>query len=231
MRILIYYIVFSSILACSDSVDLPMTIEEEELIEISQFRFLALGDSYTIGEGIELTNSWPFQLSRQLAENNIVVDDTKIIAQTGWTTRNLINAIEMADLDSFDLVSLSIGVNNQFQRLSFDVFKDEFNILLSKAKTLSTDKNQVFVVSIPDYGVTPFGASSSQIIGQEIDMYNNYIKAQCLNMGVQYIDVTEISRMLGDSNNALASDRLHPSVEQYAQWVNAILPTVLSLLE
>jgi lysophospholipase L1-like esterase len=194
-------------------------------------RFLALGDSYTIGQGVFIYQRWPNQIRQKLGLLNYTIDSLKIIAQTGWTTNNLLNSIENTEISGFNLVSLLIGVNNQFQNKPFSTFETEFNILLNKSIEFAGDINRVFVVSIPDYGVTPFGSSNSESIAEDIDMYNTYISLQCEEKGIPFINITEISRELGDSDGALASDNLHPSASQYTEWADKILPIVIELLE
>ncbi|MDA7502182.1 SGNH/GDSL hydrolase family protein [Chitinophagales bacterium] len=198
--------------------------------ESQQLTYLALGDSYTIGEGVDEDSRWPKQLEKKLMANNCTVASTSVLAQTGWTTRDLIESLNTADLGQFDLVSLSIGVNNQYQGLSFDEFKIEFEELLNASVQLSGDSSRVFVVSIPDYGLTPFGSSNAETIAQELDNYNDFSAQICEERSIPYIDITTISRTLGASNGALASDNLHPSGSQYAAWVEEILPVVLELL-
>ena len=194
-----------------------------------KIRYLALGDSYTIGQGVEADERWPNQLSTALSFSNIEVEQTAIIAQTGWKTGDLLNALADTTLEKHDLVSLLIGVNNQFWGQPFETFRLEFDLLLTKAKDLS-ENGRVFVVSIPDYGVTPFGGSNSASIAEDIDMYNAYIEQQCTLENIPFVDVTKISRQLGDSSGALCSDNLHPSATQYAEWVTEMLPTVLDML-
>jgi len=186
--------------------------------------YLALGDSYTIGEGVTEAETWPFQLKSTLEENDFNLENMLVIAQTGWTTTDLLDQLstEYIAEDGYDLVSLLIGVNNQFQGLSFEEFQSEFNQLVDSALGYSvTDK--VFVVSIPDYGVTPFGSSNSQQIALELDEYNGYMALQCETRNLPFINITEISRELGSSEGALAPDNLHPSGSQYEQWVQQII--------
>lgn len=209
--------------ACTDA-PLPSMPEEPE---VSTFTFLALGDSYTIGQGVEEVDSWPFQLQRSLETEDVSLTEVKVIAKTGWTTNNLLNAIETEDPKNYDLVSLSIGVNNQFQGLSFSEFQATFDSLLQIAIDLAESKDRVFVVSIPDYGVTPFGANNSETIAMELDDYNAYIESKCADAEIPFINITPISRTLGDGPDALASDNLHPSGYQYGLWVEEILPVVL----
>ena len=173
---------------------------------------------------------WPNQLSDSLIAKGITVSQTEIIVKTGWTTTNLQNAINEANLSEYNLVSLLIGVNNQYQKKDFSIYESEFVMLLNKAIELAGSKERVFVVSIPDYGVTPFGSSNAEKIGMELDAYNAYAKAQCENQNIPFIDITGISRTLGNSEGALAPDQLHPSGNQYTQWTSKILPTVLDLL-
>ena len=192
-------------------------------------KYLALGDSYTIGQGVEENERWPNQLSAQLESNDIDVQKTQIIAQTGWKTSDLLNGIADSTLNEYDLISLLIGVNNQFWSQPFDVFQTEFDSLVNIAIE-AVGKERIFIVSIPDYGVTPFGSSNSENIANDIDMYNGYISERCAEEGFPFINVTEISRQLGDSDGALATDNLHPSGYQYSLWVNEMLPSVLDLI-
>ncbi|MDB4682932.1 SGNH/GDSL hydrolase family protein [Crocinitomicaceae bacterium] len=192
-------------------------------------KYLALGDSYTIGQGVDTLDRWPNQLSAQLISNGIEVQKTDIIAQTGWRTSNLLNAIGNTPLDDYNLISLLIGVNNQFWGEPFDIFQSEFDSLLNITIDL-VGKERLFIVSIPDYGVTPFGSNNSENIAEDIDMYNNYIQERCSSEGLAFINITEISRQLGDSEGALASDNLHPSGGQYAKWVEELFPIVLNLI-
>jgi len=192
-------------------------------------KYLALGDSYTIGQGVDTLDRWPNQLSAQLISNGIEVQKTDIIAQTGWRTSNLLNAIGNTPLDDYNLISLLIGVNNQFWGEPFDIFQSEFDSLLNITIDL-VGKERLFIVSIPDYGVTPFGSNNSENIAEDIDMYNNYIQERCSLEGLAFINITEISRQLGDSEGALASDNLHPSGSQYAKWVEELFPIVLNLI-
>lgn len=217
------------------------SMEENELDEVEinepnkenpSIRYLALGDSYTIGQGVSESARWPVQLSQQIEQESSLVVELDIIAQTGWTTSNLIRAIESNDIDSADynLVSLLIGVNNQYQNKPFSLYEIEFDSLLQIAIEIAGEKGNVFVVSIPDYGVTPFGSSDSETIAREIDQYNSYAKSRCNDAEVPFIDITSISRELGASSGALAEDDLHPSGYQYSLWTDRILPRVLELI-
>jgi len=206
------------------------TMEENEPIQLENLEYLALGDSYTIGEGVDEALRWPNQLAKELEGVNIEVKKVEIIAKTGWTTRDLLNGIEARAPGKHDLVSLLIGVNNQYQKRPFEQFENEFDMLLNQAVEFAGGKEKVFVVSIPDYGVTPFGSGDPEGIGKEIDKYNAHIASTCESIGIPFIDITGISRELGASDGALAADRLHPSGTQYTQWTAEILPVVIDLL-
>ena len=204
-------------------------MEDNQITPITNLQYLALGDSYTIGEGVDEEDRWPNQLARKLGEVQIEIQKVEIIATTGWTTRDLLNGIEAGSPGKQDLVSLLIGVNNQYQKKPFEQFEREFSILLSQAIELAGNKDFVFVVSIPDYGVTPFGSGNAEGIGREIDKYNTHIAEVCEDRGIPFIDITGISREMGSGEGALTADRLHPSGIQYTRWTEAILPVVIDL--
>jgi lysophospholipase L1-like esterase len=214
-----------------DPVDNPS--DPDNPIENEPVKYLALGDSYTIGQGVAAEERWPNQLVVELGTEGYAVERLEIIAQTGWRTSNLIDAVEADDPQDFNLVSLLIGVNNQFNSVSFGIFTSEFEILIQKAIQISGGTDRVFVVSIPDYGVTPFGNSWGDpgVIASELDMYNDHMMQRCQELGIPFINITEISRNLGDSEGALAPDNLHPSGFQYSLWVEEILPVVKQILD
>lgn len=188
----------------------------------SPVRFLALGDSYTIGQGVVEADRWPVQLVNRLQDQGISVEELKIIARTGWRTDDLLSAIAAENpAANYNLVSLLIGVNNQYQRKDISVYPVEFRQLLSKAIELCGGrKSGVFVLSIPDYGYTPFGASNQTTISAEIDEYNRINREIANEFGVAYFDITPISREALAKPGYLASDQLHPSGEMYARWVD-----------
>jgi len=184
-------------------------------------RFLALGDSYTIGQSVGKLESWPYKFSDYLKAKDVKVDTLTIIAQTGWTTSNLKNALNEANTSGkYNLVSLLIGVNNQYQGLKVDIYVSEFEELLKTAIAIAGNKNQVFVISIPDYGYTPFGLSNQAKISQEIDKYNSINKIIADKYGVAWFNITDISRQGIIKPSLVASDGLHPSAEMYKLWVN-----------
>lgn len=201
----------------------------ENQADTQPIQYLALGDSYTIGQSVDTSDRWPIQLDAKLKDEGFAVERTDIIAQTGWKTSDLLNAIEDTNLEDYNLISLSIGVNNQFSGIPFEVYTSEFDELLGRIID-AAGASRVFVVSIPDYGVTPFGSNNSETIAQELDEYNEYARLKCDNLNIPYINITEISRVLGASEGALASDNLHPSGTQYALWVDEMIPTVRELV-
>lgn len=203
---------------------------KQEKVNSKTYSYLALGDSYTIGQSVGENSKWPVQLSKALNNNDISINETKIIAQTGWTTQNLLTNIENISNKNYDLVSLQIGVNNQFQQMPFNVFKTDFITLLNKSIEIAGNSERVFVLSIPDYGYTPFGHSSKEKISKELDKYNDYIEKICTEKNILFVNITDISRKLGDSKKALAYDNLHPSSYQYSAWVDEMLPNLISLL-
>lgn len=194
-------------------------------IDTNSFAYLALGDSYTIGQSVAVKERFPVQLLDSLFPNSLENKEVKIIAQTGWRTDQLQTAIDKdTELKSkYDLVSLLIGVNNQYQGASIETYKVEFRALLEKAIVLAgNDKSKVFVVSIPDYAYTPFGKGSATI-SQEIDEYNAINKEITDSFGVKYHDITPISREGLNDPTLVASDNLHPSGKQYTKWVEEII--------
>ncbi len=197
-------------------------------------KILALGDSYTIGEGVKQSESWPMQLVSQLRKDNLKVDTPQIIAVTGWTTTNLMSAIEKSRLEEqYDLVTLLIGVNDQFQGFSEESYTTNFEKLLLKAVGLAGGRHdRVIVISIPDYSVTPFGKRFDPArIRAEIERFNEINNKIAVEKGVRYVNVTEISRRAAEDPTLLASDGLHPSAKMYAEWVELTVPVARSMLE
>lgn len=179
----------------------------ENQADTQPIQYLALGDSYTIGQSVDTSDRWPIQLDAKLKDEGFAVERTDIIAQTGWKTSDLLNAIEDTNLEDYNLISLSIGVNNQFSGIPFEVYTYEFDELLGRIID-AAGSSRVFIVSIPDYGVTPFGSNNSETIAQELDEYNEYARLKCDTLNIPYINITEISRILAASEGALASDNL-----------------------
>ncbi|HEY8689653.1 MAG TPA: SGNH/GDSL hydrolase family protein, partial [Chitinophagaceae bacterium] len=186
---------------------------------------------YTIGQSVTEPERFPKQTVSLLRSQGIKINDPKIIATTGWTTKNLIDALN-ADppQNNYDVVTLLIGVNNQYQGRSIDEYKTEFTILLNRAIQYAGSKStHVFVLSIPDYSVTPFAQSSDTAkIAREIDQFNVENKKITIQLGVNYLDITQISR---ENDPALiAGDGLHPSGKQYKRWADLLAPMVKNVI-
>lgn len=188
-------------------------------------KFLALGDSYTIGESVPVRERWPEQLIDSLSKRGLDCFDPKIIATTGWRTDDLKNAISKENLKpEFNLVSLLIGVNNYYQGKSLEKYGQEFEELLETAIKLAQGyKSHVFVVSIPDYGYTPFGQANQPAISHGIDAFNALNESITQKLGVKYFHITDISRRGLTEPNLVAGDGLHPSGTMYSEWVKRIL--------
>jgi lysophospholipase L1-like esterase len=197
-----------------------------------ELTYLALGDSYTIGESVLENKRWPVQLAESLKQSGLSVKPVQIIAKTGWTTDELTDAIDSSSLNPpYSFVSLLIGVNNQYRGRPVDNFRAEFKDLLETAiKFAGNNPGKVFVVSIPDWGVSPFasGRDRNKIAG-EIDEYNRVKKEECQKKGILFINITEISRDIDTDIELFAVDGLHPSAEQYKIWVDRISPQIQNL--
>jgi len=197
-------------------------------------RILALGDSYTIGEDVAESQGWPAQLQDTLRRERYVIKESIIVAQTGWTTGDLLTTLETTKLQgAFELVTLLIGVNNQYQSLDIGTYETEFCSLLMRAIHFANgDPTKTLVLSIPDWGLTPFNQDRDQIeIATEIDQFNSVNQKASQTSGCKYVDVTTISRQVTGDPELLASDGLHPSGKMYAAWVEMMLPTVYKILQ
>lgn len=197
--------------------------------QTSALTYLALGDSYTIGESVAASLRWPVQLVNQLRERGVEIKDPKIIAKTGWTTDDLLQAMESRlNGEEYDLVSVLIGVNNQYQEKSLADYEADLRKLFEKAIARSrTGKEGVFVVSIPDYSVTPFGEANADEIAKEIDAFNAVLKKVAADYELAFYNITPISKTAAENPNLVAEDGLHPSGEMYSLWVNDILDKLL----
>jgi len=192
----------------------------------NKIKYLALGDSYTIGEGLEVKNRWPNQLTNRLEKSFNYSVNLKIIAKTGYTTRELLDEIDKkSQTNNYDYVSILIGVNNQYRGLEIKNFEEELNILLDKSINFANGRrDKVFVLSIPDWGVTPFGKNRDRaMISKEIDNYNSVVYKVSANKGLKYYDITDISRKVQEVDDLLAPDGLHPSAKMYSMWVDKII--------
>ncbi len=192
-------------------------------------RYLALGDSYTIGESVPASERWPVQLTRLLRADGLAIDEPQIIARTGWTTDELNVAIDdAAPRGPYALVTLLIGVNNQYRGRDAEEYRQQFVALLRRAIGFAGERpERVIVVSIPDWGVTPFAAKSGRdvtVIARELDTFNRINREEATRAGAAWVDVTAISRRPGHEPAYLADDGLHPSGRQYALWAQAVAP-------
>ncbi len=197
-------------------------------------QYLALGDSYTIGQSVPADASFPAQLVKSLSGQQLNFADPKIIAQTGWTTDDLQAAINIEKPDAkYDVVTLLIGVNNQFRNYSQVTYRQQFVALLNQAIYFAkSNKQHVFVLSIPDWGVTPFANGYNRsMIAQEIDQYNAINKEESAKAGVAYVNVTAISRTAANDPSLITADGLHPSAKMYGLWVKELEPVVISKLK
>lgn len=215
------------LVACTSTA--PATIEVKPM----SIRYLALGDSYTIGESVAEAERWPNQLADRLRADGISTEVT-IIARTGWTTDELWQGIQAREIEPpYDLVSLLIGVNNQYRGYDINEYREQFAFLLNKSiEYAGGDPKRVIVLSIPDWGVTPFaGSRDSQQIAVEINQFNAVNKEETEKAGAHYVDVTPISRRAAADPSLIAPDGLHPSGKMYAAWADLALPFVLEILE
>ncbi|MBL8017762.1 MAG: SGNH/GDSL hydrolase family protein [Ignavibacteria bacterium] len=197
-----------------------------------KFKYLALGDSYTIGESVADDERFPAQLVKRLSAEGFDIGDPLIIAKTGWTTDELAAAINEKNVkDTFDIVTLLIGVNNQYRGRSTEEYRGELKQLIETALRYAGGKKEnVFIVSIPDWGVTPFAEGRDRKkIAEEIDLFNKVKKEESDNYGIRYYDITEISR---DTDPGLvAADGLHPSAKMYKMWVDKIYNDIKEALK
>ena len=199
----------------------------------AEVRVLALGDSYTIGEGVAEADRWPVRLVAMLRARGLNVAAPRIIARTGWTTDELSAGIDDARPDSsYDLVTLLIGVNNQFRGRSEEEYRTQFRALLERAIAFAGRRAaRVVVVSIPDWGVTPFAAGRDRsAIARTIDCFNAVNRDETSRAGAQYADVTSVSRRAAGDASLSAGDGLHPSAAMYAAWLDIIFPISLRIL-
>jgi acyl-CoA thioesterase I len=220
MRFLFF---FSLILvSCANDND-----SSEDINYPRNYKYLALGDSYTIGQSVCESCRFPIQLQdsivKYLGENDTF--ETTIIAQTGWTTSNLKTAIANQNPpNDYDLVTLLIGVNNQYQNQPFTSYEQEFPVLVAIAtEKAKGEKENVIVVSIPDYAYTPFG-NGNPTISSQIDSYNAFAQNYCAANAITYINITDITRLGFQETNLVAADGLHPSTIAYTRFVERILP-------
>lgn len=225
MKISLLPLLIIGLLACDAVI---MDVEMEESNTTPPLNYLAIGDSYTIGEGVSASENFPYQLFNNSSNIEHISGDFKIIAKTGWTTENLLNAIAEEEIKEgeYNFITLLIGVNNQYQGKEFSKYEMEFNMLMDKAiEILKGKAKNLVVVSIPDYSVTPFASSKDvERIASEIKSYNDYAQAIAEQRGAQYVYITDLTQNAKDDSSLLANDKLHPSGKSYGQWVERIAP-------
>lgn len=199
-----------------------------------QYSYLALGDSYTIGEQVKIAESFPYQTVQLLRKKGMQCSTPEIVATTGWTTDELSTAIDQHKfLSKYDVVSLLIGVNNQYRGRSVNEFKVEFDHLLQTAiQFAGNNANHVIVLSIPDWGVTPFAANADKNkIAKEIDAFNEVCKTTAEKYATNFIDITAAQRVDGSKDDFLAGDKLHPSGKEYAKWAEKLAGVIEKIVK
>jgi len=245
LKAVAFFLSFVLIISCTKDTKIETSILNPDVGEIisasntkttdtQKITYLALGDSYTIGESVPEQERFPVQLVKLLQKQNVNIEHPDIVAVTGWTTRNLLNALNTKrPKDNYSFVTLLIGVNNQYQGRPLEEYKTEFSQLVNMAIAFAGNKKEdVFVLSIPDYSVTPFARNlDTAKIAKEIELFNeaNHLISQ--NAGVNYLDITPISRDAKNDPSLIADDGLHPSPQQYLKWSQLLEPLVLKTVK
>ena len=204
-------------------------IFKKDYIGKNTSKFLALGDSYTIGQSVEVNERWPVQFLKELKATTNVIDTLQIIAQTGWRVDQLKEAMNSSDLEPpYGIVSLLIGVNNQYQGQNANDFRPEFIEILEKSLKLVENRTErLFVISIPDWGASPYGFGFDRAkVSKEINEFNSVVKEESEKRGLRYFNITTISRRALIDRTLIASDGLHPSGKMYKLWVDKIIPII-----
>lgn len=209
-------------------------VDTSKIDSTKKIRYLALGDSYTIGQSVAEGERFPAQTAALLATDNIFISTLQYIATTGWTTQNLINAINNVNPPSNnDIVTLLIGVNDQYQGVDTGTYRTHFIQLLNTSIALAANsRSRVFVLSIPDYSVTPFVSSSDKArVSREIDWFNAINKQVTLQNNVTYVDITLSTRQAASDTSLIAFDGLHPSGKEYKKWAAILAPLIAKALK
>lgn len=221
-----------SLTSCKDNATMPYTTPPPAAT--AKYTYLALGDSYTIGQSVPEADQWGVQLAGLLRSKGMDISNPKTIARTGWTTSELAGAITAANLNqTYDLVSLLIGVNNQYRGQSIDTYRTEFKELLQTSiKFAKGDPTHVIVLSIPDWGATPFAQGRDrQRIADEIDAFNAIAEEEAQKAGITFIDITPLTRKYGNDAAYMASDGLHYAGKMHREWALLALPEAQETLK
>ena len=230
---------FMGIASCSSELEekntsLPVEQNPTTPPDVSAVRYLAIGDSYTVGEGLEEEQSWPYQLKQKLLENGVEEVAITFIGGTGLTTIEVTRLIDVASFEEpFDIISIQIGVNNQYRGQGVEHFSSELNAMLEEIESnVYLKYAKRFAVSIPDWGATPYGKSFNRTqVALEINEYNALKKNTCQKRSIPFINITELSRANPDNTAWVVLDGLHPSESMYAAWVEMIFPVVKPLIQ
>ena len=236
MRIIWLSFIFMFIISCENESDFSQQAKSVESIlqtyEITNINYLALGDSYSVGQGLVNKANWPSRLSDSLLKERNEVS-YKVIGETGFSTSDLIGAIEYTNFElTYNLISIQIGVNDQFRGRTIESFRTDFSNLISKIKMeYATRSALIFVVSIPDWGSTPYGKAWDRTkITKEINDFNKVLLEFCVLNNFPFVDITAVSRTSATDWSLVTSDGLHPSEKMYGFWLNEIIPAVEILL-
>jgi acyl-CoA thioesterase I len=199
-----------------------------------KIRYIAIGDSYSIGEGASVNESWPALMTRHLNEQGIPVDLIANPSVTGWTTQQAIDRelpIFLKEKPNFG--TLLIGVNDWVQGVDAEKFRKSFNYLVDQMLAVVRDKNRLLIVTIPDFGITPTGPkyARGRNISEGIASFNKIVAEESAKRGLRVVDIFPLSKKMGEDRSLVAADGLHPSAKEYAEWEKIILPAALELLK
>lgn len=219
--------------SCNKEGTIPNPISPTPTPAVKVNNWLALGDSYTIGQGVAENERYPFQTVQLLKATGVNIDTLNYIARTGWTTTDLMRSMEQANPRQHSVVSLLIGVNDQYQGVPAEDYRVRFRAVLGKAIGLAGGKKEnVVVISIPDYGVTPYSSQADTLkIRKEIDLFNDINKEETGKFGCPYLYITTSSRMARDYGNLICPDGLHPSGLEYGKWAQELAPLIQQILK